>query len=96
MSSAAAWWMGQVASLGCVACRNAGRGPTPAQVHHLTGHPFRGIGKRADDTITIPLCNTCHNDLHRGVDSWELANGEQHTLLAQTIREVAKNLMRRL
>lgn len=83
-------WMGLVASLGCIACRNAGRGATPAQIHHLTGHPFRGIGKKASDAFVLPLCVMCHTSLHAGVKSWELANGSQASLMAQVIGEVAE------
>ena len=89
--SAAARWMGRVAALGCVACRNAARGKTPAQVHHLTGYPFRGIGQKAADAFVVPLCASCHVELHRGVESWELANGKQVELLAQTILDLARS-----
>ena len=87
--------MGQVAALGCVACRNADRGPTPAQVHHLTGYHFRATGKKAADTMTIPLCPECHTALHNAVERWQVANGTQVQLLAQTIEDVARNIMRR-
>lgn len=83
-------WMGRVAALGCLTCRNSGRGATPAQVHHLTGYPFRGIGQKAADAFVVPLCPSCHADLHRGVESWERANGKQVDLLAQTILELAR------
>lgn len=89
MSNAEKWWMGQVAQLPCCGC-----GAVGVQVHHVTGHPFRGVGKKAADVFTIPLCPECHESLHRGVKTWELRHGAQVELLAATIETVARRLMR--
>lgn len=84
-------WLGRVASLGCVVCKSLGVS-SPAIVHHLTGHPYRGIGHKASDAFTIPLCPEHHNLLHRGVDSFERQFGTQTELLERTILAVAKTL----
>ena len=48
----------KVARLGCIVCRRLGLGVTPAQVHHIrTG---QGMGQRASDYETIPLCPHHH------------------------------------
>lgn len=39
-------WLEDVASLGCVVCRNLGYGATPAEVHHI--RKGQGIAQRAD------------------------------------------------
>ena len=91
MSNAAKWWMGQVAQLPCVVC-----GAYGVNVHHLTGQAAgRGIGRKVADTLTIPLCVECHNWLHSaGTKAWERACGAQIDLLAATIENVARRLMK--
>ena len=84
-------WLGRVAALGCVVCKSLGVS-SPAIVHHLTGHPYRGIGRKASDAFTIPLCPSHHDMLHRGIGTFERQFGTQTELLARTILAVAKTL----
>ena len=50
--------MAAVSALGCCVCRRSGYGATPAHVHHIrTGI---GMGRRASDFETIPLCPEHH------------------------------------
>ena len=94
MSKEGKEWMGDVASLGCVACRNAGYGETPAEVHHVRDGV--GKGQRAADTDTIPLCPPHHRgtahpivpSIHRDKRRFEREFGTERELLAQTIRDV--------
>ena len=94
MSKAGKQWMADVASLGCVACRNHGYGETPAEVHHIRDGV--GRGQRADDTETIPLCPPHHRgtahpivpSIHRDKRRFEREFGTERELLAQTVREV--------
>lgn len=51
-------YMGRVAGLGCAICRLLGYGPTPAQVHHKK--EGTGMGRRAPDDETMPLCFEHH------------------------------------
>jgi hypothetical protein len=51
-------YMGRVAALGCAICRRLGYGWKPACVHHRITH--RGMGRRAPDTETAPLCHDHH------------------------------------
>ena len=85
-------YMMMVASLGCVACRNTGRGSTPAEVHHI--RTVAGAGARAPHTLVIPLCPDHHRNgghsvaIHAGQKQWESLYGSETGLLAQTILDV--------
>jgi RecA-dependent nuclease len=50
--------MARVAALGCILCRHLGYGETPAQVHHV--REGQGVGQRANDFLTVPLCMEHH------------------------------------
>ena len=53
--------MSKVAALGCILCHRLGYGITPALVHHIrTGI---GMGKRASDFDTLPLCPEHHQGM---------------------------------
>ena len=62
-------YMGRVAELGCCICR------MPAEVHHITTGV--GMGQRADNYSTIPLCPRHHRTgghgvaIHAGKKTWE-------------------------
>lgn len=57
-SQAARDYMGRVAALGCAICRRMGWGATPAEVHHRKDGT--GLGKRAADEDSCPLCPEHH------------------------------------
>lgn len=84
-------YMGLVASLGCVVCRNLGHGPTPAEVHHIKEGQY---SQRASNYLVIPLCPAHHRTggmgvaYHAGPRSFESLYGSELDLLAQTIGEV--------
>lgn len=94
MSKEGKEWMGDVASLGCVFCRNSGLGESPAEVHHVRSGV--GKGQRAADTDTIPLCPPHHRgtahpivpSIHRDKRRFEREFGTERELLAQTVRDV--------
>lgn len=46
--------LSHVADLGCIACRKMGFIGTPAEIHHIRDGV--GIGRRASNFETIPLC----------------------------------------
>ena len=45
---------------GCLVCWIEHGCHTPAEIHHLKGHRWSGMGKRASDAHTIPLCPVHH------------------------------------
>lgn len=74
-----------LADHGCMICRR------PAQIHHLIGKDYRGMGQKAGDEYTIPLCmdhHTGENGIHQiGKVTWERRYGAQAIMLAH-INEV--------
>lgn len=84
-------WKGRVAELGCIVCRNAGFGATPAQLHHI--REGQGGAQRADDMLVIPLCREHHqggDSIHGDRRGFQLRYGTELDLLAQVIREAAR------
>ncbi|HCP7500805.1 TPA: DUF968 domain-containing protein [Escherichia coli] len=59
-----------------MACGNQADDP-----HHIIGHGLGGTGTKADDLFVIPLCRSCHNELHAGVREFEEKHGSQLLLL---------------
>ena len=49
-----------LAQMGCIVCRLFHGVRSEANIHHLTGLKYRGIGMKAKDEFTIPLCPTHH------------------------------------
>ena len=73
-------YMGRVAALGCIACRNTGREASPAIVHHIrTGQGHM----RASHKDVLPLCPRHHQgygigvSLHDGIDTWQRIYGPE-------------------
>lgn len=69
---------------GCCVCRR------PAEIHHLLGIKYSGMGQKAKDEITIPLCVDHHRGeqgIHQiGQRTWESAYGEQEFHLERVNR----------
>ncbi len=84
-------YMGRIASMGCVICRNLGLGESPAEVHHIGNGT---MGKRASNYETIPLCPAHHRTgghgvaVHAGRKAFEAKYGTESELLEQTRREL--------
>lgn len=58
-------------------------------VHHCIGIAFKGMGQKASDFETIPLCDRHHQNgpyaiHHMGQRVWEIAFGTQQEMLALT------------
>ena len=77
-----------LAQLGCCICGQ------PAQIHHLIGVKYRGLGQKANDDQTIPLCMHHHTGgqgIHTlGKRAWELKYGDQAELLKETDEQLQK------
>jgi len=61
-----------VKSQPCVCC-----GARADDPHHIIGHGQGGMGTKAHDLLTIPLCRQHHDDLHRDMSRWEAEHGNQ-------------------
>lgn len=94
-SAAARRHLARVAALGCIVCRRQGLGPTPAVVHHIKDG-CTGIGRRAPDDETIPLCHPHHDGgqwgvaFHAGPEEWERRYGTQREMLAEVMAELER------
>lgn len=72
-----------LADMGCIICG------TPPQIHHCRGHEFgTGMGLKAKDEFTIPLCHLHHlgnQGFHYlGKRAWETKFGTQKYWLTVT------------
>ncbi len=47
----------------------------------LSGMVWGGMGTKAHDLFTIPLCRIHHDELHRDPKQWEVTHGNQLELL---------------
>lgn len=81
---------GALVRIGCCVCRReTGQYATPV-IHHLRGHPWSGMGRRAKDEYTIPLCPAHHQygghgtAYHAGAREFEARHGTQAELLEWT------------
>lgn len=81
-------YMGRVAELGCIVCRNLGYPGTPAELHHPRF--LAGGGQKAPDTEVIGLCPMHHRlggygvAFHAGPKEFEKFHGKEEDLLSQT------------
>jgi hypothetical protein len=78
--------MGRVAELHCALC-----GCWPVQVHHMREGNAAGAGQRADDWLTIPLCQSCHTGsggVHGDKTMLRIAKKTEHHLLAETLEKL--------
>jgi len=81
-------YMGLVAELGCIVCRNMGFPDSPAEVHHIKSGV--GMGQKSSNFDVIPLCPTHHRNgdygtaYHRGPKEFENRYGTELELLKQT------------
>lgn len=87
-------YMGRVAALGCVVCRNEGHGLSPAELHHPRF--LAGAGQKASDFDVIPLCPAHHRiggygvAFHAGAQAFEARYGSEESLHAQTRAEAGQ------
>ena len=71
-------WLTWVKSQQCCGC---GSGRSADDPHHIIGHGQGGMGTKAHDLFTIPLCRLCHDALHADMHVWEAEHGSQVVLL---------------
>lgn len=69
-------WLKWVKSQQCCGCGSSADDP-----HHIIGHGQGGMGTKAHDLFTIPLCRACHDALHADMHKWEAEHENQIILL---------------
>ena len=67
-----------VKSQPCCVCNSVAH-----DAHHLIGYGQGGMGTKAHDLFTIPLCRIHHDELHKDKTEWERVHGSQLVLLFQ-------------
>ncbi len=76
----------KLAEHGCCICRR------PTEIHHLIGFKYSGMGKKASDENTIPLCVDHHRGHlgihHLGQRKWENMYGDQSYHLERINEEI--------
>ena len=60
----------------CMCCGQQADDP-----HHLIGHGQGGMGTKAHDSFTIPLCRVHHDELHRDMKAFERKHGTQPEMI---------------
>ncbi|ENB8330942.1 DUF968 domain-containing protein [Yersinia enterocolitica] len=68
-------WLKWVKSQQCCGCGSSADDP-----HHIIGHGQGGMGTKAHDLFTIPLCRLCHDALHADMHTWEAEHCSQVVL----------------
>lgn len=91
MSKSSKEHLSRVAALGCYLCRHLGYGYSGAQIHHL--REGQGMAQRANDMLTIPLCDTHHanssvDGIHGQRRAWKLASVGEMDALADTLERL--------
>jgi len=80
-----------VHALPCVVCTELGETQTShTQAHHV--REGQGMSQRAQDWLTIPLCEDCHtgrSGIHGDRSRWRLACMDEMDALAWTIERMA-------
>lgn len=86
-------WLEAITSFGCICCLLTGRGPTPAEVHHMLRN-----GRKRGHLFTIPLCYQHHRSGRNDKEivsrdhnqrRFEARYGKEEWLLART-KEMVK------
>lgn len=84
-------YLAYIRSLDCGYC---GAQRTVAHHHRIKGITQKGTGIKVDDYAAIPLCPSCHADVHRGFETfekcWEEAVG---TTISASIKEYISNYL---
>lgn len=75
-------YMRRIKEQDCIACGAS----APCDCHHI--REGQGVGMRASNFLTIPLCKECHQgefSIHMDKRNFENVYGSELTLLAKTI-----------
>ena len=85
MNAAERKHMGRVAQMSCLVC-----GTEPVHVHHI--REGQGMGQRAQNWLTVPLCPDCHTGpygIHGDKSRMRAQKLDEMDLLSMTIERLA-------
>ena len=85
MNAAERKHMGRVAQMSCLVC-----GTEPVHVHHI--REGQGMGQRAQNWLTVPLCPDCHtgpHGIHGDKSRMRAQKLDEMDLLSMTIERLA-------
>jgi len=83
-------FIGKVAALGCIVCRNLGYSDSPAEYHHL--RDALGMSQR-DHSKGIPLCMAHHRGPYgTGIHASQLAFEERYGTEQELFKQVLELL----
>jgi hypothetical protein len=93
--------LAKIHDLKCCACEKLGIDQQhPTEAHHLIGF---GIGKKASDLFTIPLCSKHHARGNKGdaihetpLKQWERKFGTQQELLEKVNLELINKMLEKI
>jgi hypothetical protein len=77
--------MNTLSRIGCIVCKREMLVYKEAEIHHIRTN--RGVGRKKDHSLTIPLCPEHHRvgeygmAIHAGQSEWELRHGTELELL---------------
>ena len=72
-----------VKSLPCCGC-----GAPADDAHHAINVGLGGgMGTKASDILSLPVCRGCHDKIHKDVKAWETENGSQYKHICLTLLE---------
>ena len=53
--------------------------------HHIIDAGFGGMGTKADDLLTFPVCRACHTEIHQNLRRWEDVYSIQQDHVLETL-----------
>jgi hypothetical protein len=62
------------------------------EAHHIIDVGFGGgMGTKASDALTFPVCRACHTEIHQCVSRWEGIYGSQWEHVAMTLAQAIED-----
>ena len=85
-------YLSWVASLPCCGC-----GLPADEAHHIIDVGLGGgMGTKASDPLSIPVCRSCHNMIHLDLKAWEDKYGSQTFWVCMTLHQAITDEVLRL
>lgn len=80
-------YLAWVASLDCCGC-----GMPANEAHHIISAGLGGgMGTKPSDSLTMPVCRSCHDAIHRDVKAWEATYNSQWMHVCLTMLQAVED-----